>query len=401
MRPELALRASAVVGASRLAFDAVLGLTDVVESMHGTIARRPFPVGRIADTRTRGITRLVYQSIRLITRLLGAGLETAQFLFTPPAGGPSSPRRRERLLSILNGVVGDHLAETDNPLAIPMRLRREGDPPERDRDLLAAPLKRPRGRVVVLVHGLCMNDLQWKRRGHDHGRALERELGFAPVYLHYNTGRHVSLNGRDLAQALEAMVAASRVPVEELALLGHSMGGLVIRSACHQGRLAGHRWAERLSKLIFLGTPHHGAPLERVGNLLDRLLEVSPYAAPLTRIGGNRAAGITDLRYGNVLDEDWANRHRRYRMDPRTPVPLPEGVGCYAIAASRGRKSGDALDALLGDGLVPVNSALGIHPEPRFRLAFPPAHQRVFFQTDHFDLLDSPAVYTQLAQWLA
>ena len=401
MRHELALRASDVVGAGRLAFDAVIGLTDVVESMHGTISRRPFPVGTIADTRTRGITRRVYQSIRLITRLLEAGLETAQSLFTLPAGGRSSSRRRETLLSVLNGVVGDHLAATDNPLAIPMRLRREGDAPDLDRDLLTAPLKRQRGRVMVLVHGLCMNDLQWKRRGHDHGRALEREHGFAPVYLHYNTGRHVSLNGRDLTQALEAMVEVSRVPVEELVLLGHSMGGLVIRSACHQGHLAGHRWTERLSKLIFLGTPHHGAPLERAGNLLDRLLEVSPYAAPLTRIGGNRAAGINDLRFGNVLDEDWANRHRRYRVDPRTPVPLPEGVGCYAIAASRGRKRGDAVDALLGDGLVPVTSALGIHPEPRFRLAFPPAHQRVFFQTDHFDLLDSPAVYAQLAQWLA
>jgi hypothetical protein len=104
-------------------------------------------------------------------------------------------------------------------------------------------------------------------------------------------------------------------------------------SACHQRHLAGHRWTERLSKLIFLGTPHHRSPLERAGNLLDRLLEVSPYAAPLTRIGGNRAAGITDLRFGNVLDEDLANRQRRYRMDPRTP-PLPEGVGCYAIAAA-------------------------------------------------------------------
>ena len=401
MRHELALRASDVVGVGRLAFDAVIGLTDVVESMHGTISRRPFPVGTIADTRTRGITRRVYQSIRLITRLLERGLKTTQSLFTLPAGGPSSSPRREMLLSVLNGVVGDHLAATDNPLAIPMRFRQDGDALELDRDLLAAPLPEPRGRVVVLVHGLCMNDLQWKRRGHDHGKALEREHGFAPVYLHYNTGRHVSLNGRDVAQALESLLAAWRVPVEELVLVGHSMGGLVIRSACHQGHLAGHRWTERLSKLIFLGTPHHGAPLERAGNLLDRLLEVSPYAAPLTRIGGNRAAGITDLRFGNVLDEDWANRQRRYRMDPRTPVPLPEGVGCYAIAASRGRKRGDALDALLGDGLVPVPSALGIHPEPRFRLAFPPAHQRVFFQTDHFDLLDSPAVYAQLARWLA
>ena len=126
MRPELALRASDVVGAGRLAFDAVLGLTDVVESMHGTISRRPFPVGTIADTRTRGITRRVYQSIRLITRLVEGGLAAAQSLFALPAGAHSSSPRRATLLSVLNGVVGDHLVATDNPLAIPMRLRREG-----------------------------------------------------------------------------------------------------------------------------------------------------------------------------------------------------------------------------------------------------------------------------------
>src|SRR5581483_10403478 len=119
----------------------------------------------------------------------------------------------------------------------------------------------------------------------DHGEDLARECGFTSVYLHYNSGRHVSLNGRDLAHALEALVASWPAPPEELVLLGHSMGGLVIRSACHQARLAGHRWLERLSKLAFLGTPHHGAPLERAGNLFNILLEASPYSASLGRIG--------------------------------------------------------------------------------------------------------------------
>ncbi len=259
MRHELALLASDVVGVARLAFDAVIGLTDVVESMHGTISRRPFPVGTIADTRTRGITRRVYQSIRLITRLLEGGLETAQSLLKLPAGGPSSPRR-EMLLSVLNGVVGDHLAATDNPLAIPMRFRKDGDALELDSGPAGRTVAGTTGRVVVLVHGLCMSDLQWKRGGHDHGKALEREHGFAPVYLHYNTGRHVSLNGRDVAQALESMFAAWRVPVEELVLLGHSMGGLVIRSACHQGHLAGHRWTRATVQTDFLGIHTTGAP---------------------------------------------------------------------------------------------------------------------------------------------
>jgi pimeloyl-ACP methyl ester carboxylesterase len=363
-----------VVGVGRLAFDAVQGLTGVVEAMHGTIVRRPLPVGRLTDTRTTGITRFVYTAIRSTTRFAGAGVDGALALLAPLVGEPASSPRREAVLAAVNGVIGDHLAATGNPLAIPMRLHGASV-----------------GRVVVLVHGLCMSHLQWRRRGHDHGAALARE-GWNPVYAHYNTGRHISHNGRELAERLEELAAS------ELVIVGHSMGGLVARSACHHARLAGQRWLDRVSKLIFLGTPHHGAPLERIGNGLDSVLEISPYVAPLARIAGNRSAGIADLRFGSLVDEDWAGRDRRQSDDPRTPVPLPAGIACYTIAATRGRRRGDLKDRVLGDGLVP--SALGHHRDPRFALGFPPDHQRVVYGCDHFDLLDAPAVYDQLAAWL-
>lgn len=392
MGKDRAIRGSDIVGVGRLAVDAMFGLTDVVEAMHGTIVRRPLPFGRLADTRTRGITRLVYQSIRAVTAVVGGGIHAARMLATSPIEETSGPQR-DAVLSVLNGVIGDHLAATQNELAIPMAFRSQGEMIAPDRETIASRMPAATGRLLVLVHGLCMSDLQWKRHGHDHGEALSAAHGWTRVYVRYNSGRHISLNGRELAEQLEALVAAWPVPITDLVLLGHSMGGLVSRSACHYASLANHRWLEPLSRMVFLGSPHHGAPLERVGNLANLLLEVSPYAAPLSRIGGNRSAGINDLRFGNIVDEDWSAQARNHRRDARSPVPLPSGVECFAIAATKGR--------VLGDGLVPVASALGEHPDPRFALAFPPANQRVVPECGHMDLLDSPVVAEQLAIWLA
>src|SRR5437660_10821453 len=128
------------------------------------------------------------------------------------------------------------------------------------------------------------------------------------------------------------------------------MGGVGERIAHRYAAEAGCEWPGRLSTLVFLGTPHHGAPLERGGNWLQSLVGISPYTAPLSRLGMLRSAGITDLRFGNLLDEDWAacDRFER-RPDGRRCVPLPAGVACYAVAAALGKRRGS--DRLLGDGL--------------------------------------------------
>ena len=254
----------------------------------------------------------------------------------------------------------------------------------------------------MLLHGLCMNDLQWKRKGHDHGAALARDLAYTPVYLHYNSGLHISTNGRAFAELLETLVQLWPVPLTELVLIGHSMGGLVARSACHYGALARHEWLRRLDKLVFLGTPHHGAPLERGGNWVDMLLGASAYSAPLARLGKIRSAGITDLRFGNLVDEDWNKRDRFERSgDRRVAVPLPEGVACYAIAATTGKTAGDLTDRLIGDGIVPLASALGRHANPRLALTFDESRQWVAHGTNHLDLLSRPEVYAQIKRWLA
>jgi pimeloyl-ACP methyl ester carboxylesterase len=200
-----------------------------------------------------------------------------------------------------------------------------------------------------------MNDLQWRRQGHDHGEALARDLGYTPVYLHYNSGRHISTNGREFADLVEALLNGWPEPVETLVIIGHSMGGLVARSACDCAARAGHAWLLRLNALIFLGTPHHGAPLERAGAFVDFLLGISPYTAPFARLGKVRSAGIKDLRHAHLRDEDGCSRLPARHASR----PLPsDGVRCLAIAAS---KEWPLPPPDSRDGLVPVSSALGRH----------------------------------------
>jgi pimeloyl-ACP methyl ester carboxylesterase len=244
-----------------------------------------------------------------------------------------------------------------------------------------------------------MNDRQWLRRGHDHGAALARDFGHTPVYLLYNSGLHISTNGRALAELLERLVAEWPTPLDELVILGHSMGGLVARSACHFGELAGHLWRGKLRKLICLGSPHHGAALERGGSWVDLLLGSSRYSAPLARLGKIRSAGVTDMRFGNVLDEHWQGRDRfAHGGDTRDPLQLPSGVECYAIAATTALQ---ARGKLPGDRLVSVDSALGRHHKPQLTLAFPAAHQWIGFGMSHLDLLSRTEVYATIRRWLS
>jgi pimeloyl-ACP methyl ester carboxylesterase len=389
-------------GVSRLTIAGIAGVVDLVEAMHHNLASVPRVIATPKRDRTSGITRLVYRSIHGVVRLVGFSLDRLLARLTPLLGERSTWPGREPLLAALNGVLGDYLAASNNPLAIDMCLRRGGITLPGQRESLAAMVPQARSKLVVLLHGLCMNDLQWKRKGHDHGAALARDLEYTPVYLHYNSGLHISANGRAFAEQLETLVGLWPVPLTELVLIGHSMGGLVARSACHYGALARHEWPRRVDKLVFLGTPHHGAPLERGGNWVDALLGVSKYSAPLARIGKVRSAGITDLRFGNLVDEDWQRSDRFARSgDRRVAVPLPQGVACYAIAATIAKKAGDLPGRLVGDGIVPLASALGRHANPRLVLQFDASRQWVAHGTSHLDLLSRTEVYAQIKRWLA
>ena len=401
-------------GATRLAADATLGLADLVEALHERIATLPGTAQDGRMTGILGITGLVYKSIRGVTRIVGGsldGLLAAVGMLTPmlPTTGEPVSREREAMLAALNGVFGDHLEASANPLATPMSLRHEGraltststSALALDAASLQAALPGATGRLVLLVHGLCMNDLQWRRQSsedqHDHGAMLARELGFTPVYVRYNSGRAVHRNGAELAGLIDPLLAAWPVPLQRVLLLGHSMGGLVLRSALHQGALAGQAWPGRVNELVCLGTPHHGAPLERAGHGLDTVLGAAPYAAPLARLGKVRSAGITDLRHGNLLPPRHAANGR---LLPPASVPLPAHISSYALAAQLGDGADALKGRLLGDGLVPVASALGRHARPARTLAFPAGHQAVLHGMSHMSLLGRAEVADQLLRWL-
>mgnify|MGYP006302916017 FL=1 len=220
-------------GASRLTVDAIIEVTDIIESMHRTVTTFGGILGE-PDEPMRGLTGLVYQNIRSITGLVGRGLDTALDPLVPLVGEMEASPGREAVVSALNGVVGDYLAGTDNPLAIPMQFRQHGELLDPDAPAFRDALEQADGRLLLLIHGSCANDLHWRRKGHDHGAALAENAGYLPVYLRYNSGRHISENGHDLDELLESFITGLDQPID-LTILGHSMGGLVARSAIHYG----------------------------------------------------------------------------------------------------------------------------------------------------------------------
>ncbi|RFF29371.1 alpha/beta hydrolase [Wenzhouxiangella sediminis] len=368
-------------GLARLAGDGVSGTSRLVEQLHLTILSGAAPVGKAVEGRTRGIPGLVYGSIRGINALVGAGVDAlASRVITPTPEGDAWAAR-EQWLAALNGILGDHLAASGNPLAIPMRFREGGRILTLERDRLEEAFARPSGRLLIAVHGLCMNDLHWGEAGGMPER-LGKSLGFSTLHLHYNTGRSIADNGRELADQLEILVEQWPVPVEEIVFLGHSMGGLVARSALAAGAAESQAWVDSVSRMALLGTPHHGAPMERLGHRFETMLGFSPYLAPFMRLGGIRSAGITDLRHGAL------------------PAPLAD-VELFAVAATARTRVGGLLDGAAGDGLVPIDSALGRHNDPERALPIPEDNRLLVPGVGHLGLLKHPAVYRQLRRWLA
>jgi PGAP1-like protein len=385
----LPLKAADLRGAARLGFDAFDGVAALVERMHHTITRLPLPLGDVPAGRPRGITGFVYRTVRSVARGVGGAVDLGLALWPAATDAGAVLPQREAALAALNGVWGDHLAATGNPLAITMALRVHGVPLTMDRAGLASALPAATGRVLVMLHGLCMNDLQWSRHGHDHGDVLARAGGFTVLRLHYNSGLHVADNGAQFGLLLEQLLSCWPVPVEDLVLVGHSMGGLVARSAIHQARQDGRAWPGRLGALACLGTPHLGATPERGGHMVDMLFQRSPYVAPFARLSQARSAGITDLRDG------------RLQATHRRPTPLPEGLPIYLVAATTAAEARGLRHTLVGDGLVSLASAFGEHRDAARALRVPASHKLLVAQAHHWDLLDRPEVAERLCAWLA
>jgi pimeloyl-ACP methyl ester carboxylesterase len=276
--------------------------------------------------------------------------------------------------SALNGVFG-HLYEPEGGFALPMSLH-------------PTPDTRRAERLLVFLHGLCMNERCWERPAHARFVAWARErAGFGVAYLRYNTGLRISRNGGLLADLLE-----QQAPARQIVLVGHSMGGLVALSALHQAQERGLAWPRRVARVACLGSPHEGASLERIGNHANRLLSVSAWSRPFMRLGNLRSDGIRDLRFGHLLEADWRGRPADHSRPAPSAVRLAAHVDHLLVAAARSAR-GEADP--LGDWLVPVPSALArnLHPAAAARRALIPG-------LGHMGLLGDERVYRLLRAWI-
>lgn len=333
--------------------------------------------------KTTGLTGLIYQSIRKTTQISTQGVNLALQTFAPMLPYKVDDKKRLNWLSIMNGVIGDHLEQTDNPLTLNMSWQHQG---QQVTPLQAAEIcNRTEGKVLFLIHGLCMNDQQWTHHGHNHGQALASDNNITTIYLRYNSGLAVYQNGQQLAPMMAEFVQAL-AGNQAIDVLCHSMGGLVLRSAMHVASLASERWLENINKVIFLGTPHQGAVLEKTGNLIDYLISINPYSAPFAKLGHTRSHGIKNLRHGTVTKDHQI-------------IQLPEHIKCHAFAASNAQDDANILHKKwIGDGLVTVHSALGHHKNPEHVIYFPQQHQMLFKNINHMTLLSDRRVFDRIDQ---
>ncbi|TCI01979.1 alpha/beta hydrolase [Corallincola luteus] len=405
------LKVKDLIGATQLSALAVTQVSHIAEGVHQAIWSSFGVKGGKAPHTTGGITGLVYKSIRGTTAVLSKGavsLLNALPLQTV-VEGEESPKRAN-LMAVLNGVIGDQLQQTHNPFATPMTLRLNGELIDLSHaegtEALFSGLSSTGGKILLMVHGLCRNDLHWQQQHEgrlvNHGETVSQACGYQPIYLRYNSGLPVYENGRQLAEMLERLHGHWPESIADLTVLAHSMGGLVIRSACYHAEQCGMKWQRCLKHIIFLGTPHHGAPLELIGSWLHRSLLHTPFTAPFSRLAKLRSAGITDLRYGTVLEEEWHGEDRfHHRSDACRAVALPTGVNCLNVAATTASKASTLAKRLVGDGLVPLNSALGYHDLAEKAQPFEDCHHHTFYSMNHLALLSRPEVGERLVDWLA
>ena len=397
-----------------VAAEAVSGGAARAEELHRAIARRVFaasgpaalPVRLTHDAICGGVYAAIRTASAAAALLGGAALAAAR---PADARSVTAGRRGSALLGALNGAFGDAIHERHRVLSPTMAVRRVGNDVALAPGAMRAAFPAASGRLVVLVHGLGQTEHSWQRRDHAHGHEqpasyatlLERDLGLTAVVLRYNSGRHISDNGQELASLLGDFVAAWPVRVASLALVGHSMGGMVIRSALHHSQLGEADWLARVEHVVSLGSPYRGAPLERATNKVTWALGRLPETAPLARLVNLRAAGVKDLRFGALLREDWDGTDPDdLGRDTAGDVHHLSIAQHFCVSATLGATENHVLGRLLGDVLVPPSSAAGSgRSARRAPLAFDDAAH--FAGLSHFDLLNHPAVYARLRAWLA
>lgn len=383
-------------------------LTTLVRDVHHGIASRVFtsigpaakPVQVIHDTTASSIYRLVDGAVR--RSLYGAGALAARTMSNDDHETVQARPRVAGALAAVNGIYGDEMTNRENGFALSMQVRRKGLPVELTADSIAQAFPQATGRIAVFVHGWCMTERSWwraPRAGEDprpYGKRLRKDLDFTPVFLRYNSGHHISQNGQELADVLNRLHQLWPAAVEDVVLVGHSMGGLVSRSACHYGRDQDHAWTDAVRHVVCLGSPHLGADLEKGVNIAAWALAKLPETRGLAAFLNTRSAGVKDLRFGALLDEDWRDCDPdEFLRDRCQEVPfLPHAVYHFVSTTAAPR----AVGLLMGDHLVRPRSAAGQGRSRR--VPFESAHGLTLTGLNHFDLLNHPSIYDKLLAWI-
>lgn len=406
------MRSDEMRDAGSLTGTALGDFTAMVRSVHSAAATRLFGLagrpGKGIKLMHDGIAAIAYTSTNVGVRYLPrvAGVIAAE-ASDPAAESAHDTRRGRFVLGAVNGFLGDQIAVEHESLAPQLRLRLHTGRLRRIPANVAHDCDDTvTGRLVFFLHGLCETDLCWsyaalKRWGDQsctYGSKLRDDDGWTPLYANYNTGVHISANGRELADQIEELVAQWPVPVTEIALVGHSLGGLVARSATHHAAENGYRWAEPLRHVVGLGAPHLGAPLERFANWGTHRLARLPETRPVAEFLNRRSVGIKDLRYGALLEADWLDHDPDELLtDHCTEVPLIPGV-VYSMACATLSREPEGW--LAHDLLVQHTSAHGIG---KVRSIPFEAERAIHLcgRKHHFDLLADHTVYAALRGWLA
>ena len=342
------------------------------ERAHGLTRRLVGPGVAVPEAVHRGIAGAVYGG-------LGLGLKAASTGFDKAAGAglgnrlEATPRGRF-VSSAVNGLIGDRLLRERPQLAIPMAVRLDGADVVPERDHLARAFPHATGELVVFLHGLCENESYWRRHrdrtGTTYGEALG-DQGWTPLYLRNNSGLPLRESGVALASLMARLVDEWPVPVTRIALVGHSMGGLVIRAAgavtAEPSPVTGTDWNTLVTDVVTLGTPHLGAPIAWGIGHGSRGLGLLPETAAFGRILDWRSVGVHDLVVG--LAEDVPPLpHARYRLV------------CATLSGSQRHPIGHVVGDLLvrprspGAGALPGRGAAARRAHRPLRSAQPPRH---------------------------
>jgi pimeloyl-ACP methyl ester carboxylesterase len=393
---------------SALVFEDLRAFPGGIRDMHLGIAERAFrgvgPAARPVQVIHDRVSRRAYDAIGAGAARMGRAVDaTMERRGIGEKVLLSTTRPGSAVIAALNGLVGDRLERSGSDLHQPASVRVDGETVALDAGSLSAACPDATARLVVFLHGLMGNEFYWDwggaHPGDTYGARLASDLGCTPIYLRYNTGLHVSENGLSVAALLQELVGAWPVEVQELALVGHSMGGLIARSACHQGSEGGRRWTERVRHVVSLGTPHLGAPLEQGAHVAAEALHALPETRMLGAFLRRRSAGIRDLRHGSLVDEDWRGRDpNALRAAACKEVPLLQGATHFFVSATITRSPHHPLGRLLGDILVLTPSATG-RGRTR-RIPFQAEHGHHVSPAHHLTLLNHPEVYERLREWL-